>query len=385
MRLVILILLCCCYTSVAAQVIVSGIVKDGETGKPIAGASVFISNSSIGTIATVDGNYQLHIPPGKYDIVFSAVGYQTRLISSLLNDSLSIVKLFPKVNELESVTVRTYDKNGWQNWGRFFLENFIGTTQFSDDCKLLNHSVLRFYHDRSTGIISVIAKDVLVIENKSLGYNIRYQLEELTYNTKTRILQFIGYPYFEEMEGNDRKKRRWQSNRKEAYEGSLMHFMRAFFRNKIIEEGFEVHRLKKVRNAEKDRVRQVIRTGKMLDSSNYYNNILAQPDEYDIMSAAIINGDSVGFAVDSFTAGMAFDNYLDITYTLRKAHSKYRLLYPKAPKEMTSQLTITNAAEILIQYNGAYTPANGLLSLGYWSWSEKVATMLPFDYKPPRR
>ncbi|MDG4870120.1 hypothetical protein P8631_19190, partial [Guyparkeria sp. 1SP6A2] len=40
-----------------------------------------------------------------------------------------------------------------------------------------------------------------------------------------------------------RKIKKWQRNRFDAYQGSLMHFMRAVFRNRIAEEGFEVRKV----------------------------------------------------------------------------------------------------------------------------------------------
>lgn len=382
MRIPLLLLLCVFSYLGFSQVLVQGIVIDSETKKPLAGASVFISNTSVGTVASADGSYELRIPPGTYEIVFSAVGYQTKVFSSSLIDSLNEVNLLPKIKELEDVVVKTYDKNGWQNWGQFFLEYFIGRTQFSDDCKLNNHSVLRFYFDKTAGIITITAKDVLNISNEALGYNIKYQLEQFTYDTRTKILRFEGYPLFEQMQGPGRKMRKWERNRKEAYEGSLMHFMRALYQNKLKEAGFEVHKLKKIRNLEKDRIRKIIRIGKAADSSKYYDNILSQPDEFDVMNAATLTGDSIAYAVDSFTVGLSFNDYLDVTYTKKNAHPKYLSIFSKAPKEMTSQLTMVGYDEVLIQYTGSYLPAQALLALGYWSWSEKIATMLPFDYKP---
>jgi hypothetical protein len=48
---------------------------------------------------------------------------------------------------------------------------------------------------------------------------------------------------------------------------------------------------------------------------------------------------------------------------------------------MMSQITLVNQEPIEIQANGSYYQPTNLLSLGYWGWSEKIATMLPFDYQ----
>ncbi|MCH5689433.1 hypothetical protein LWM68_37445 [Niabella sp. W65] len=47
-------------------------------------------------------------------------------------------------------------------------------------------------------------------------------------------------------------------NRLEAYTGSMMHFFRSVYGNSL-EQGFEVRRVKKLRNTEKDRVRALYR------------------------------------------------------------------------------------------------------------------------------
>jgi hypothetical protein len=45
------------------------------------------------------------------------------------------------------------------------------------------------------------------------------------------------------------------SNRAEAYYGSMMHFMRSLYRNKLIEEKFEVRKLIKLSSEEQKRVK----------------------------------------------------------------------------------------------------------------------------------
>lgn len=366
-----------------AQTTVQGIVVDAETTKPLPGISVFVSNTRIGTTTASDGSYRLQLPQGKYEVIFSAVNFITKVLPSDAADSFRTVRMQPKVKELEAVTIRAYDPDGWRNWGQFFINNFIGSTQFSDQCRITNPKVLRFYKDKKTGLLSVTATDVLVIENKSLGYILRYQLEEFTYDAKTKIIFYEGYPLFEEMQGNDRKMRKWKEHRLEAYEGSQLHFMRALYRNKLVEEGFELHRLQKQKNQEREKVVSLIRSGyRPADSAYYYDRILSQPEEIDVMYPAKLTGDSIAFAIDSFTAGLAFTDYLDILYTKSRAHSLYLQQYPKMPGKRISQVKLLDIDYIQVQADGSFYPSKALLSLGYWSWSEKISGMLPFDYKP---
>ena len=49
---------------------------------------------------------------------------------------------------------------------------------------------------------------------------------------------------------------------------------------------------------------------------------------------------------------------------------------------MMSQIYLINNKPIEIEPNGSYYEPSDLATLGYWAWSEKIATMLPFDYVP---
>jgi outer membrane receptor protein involved in Fe transport len=56
---------------------VSGSVTDAETGEPLIGCTVIIQETSLGASSDLDGSYYiLNVPPGKYNIQASMVGYQ---------------------------------------------------------------------------------------------------------------------------------------------------------------------------------------------------------------------------------------------------------------------------------------------------------------------
>lgn len=59
---------------------ISGTVKDAETGEPLIGCNIVIVGTSLGASTDLEGSYFiLNIPPGKYDVQASMVGYQTVL------------------------------------------------------------------------------------------------------------------------------------------------------------------------------------------------------------------------------------------------------------------------------------------------------------------
>jgi hypothetical protein len=94
----------------AKNVKISGKVTDFETGSPIAGVSIVIQNSAIGTRTDAEGNFFLNIEVGKkYAIEISNVGYQTKVVTDVevtdLNNPGLMISL-QKVNlEMTNVVV----------------------------------------------------------------------------------------------------------------------------------------------------------------------------------------------------------------------------------------------------------------------------------------
>lgn len=208
-----------------SQKALRGIVNDATTGRPVPGASVFLSNTSVGTTANAEGRFEITIPAGRYDLVVSSIGYETfstGINSNALPDILPVT-LNSKAKEMDAVIIRQMEKNGWQTWGTFFKQNFIGSSEEGERTELKNPKALRFYRDKTKGTLDIIATEPLVMENRALGYRIRYQLESFSYEFGSRMLQYTGYPLFEEMEGGAAKQRRWAEARRKVYYGSQMH------------------------------------------------------------------------------------------------------------------------------------------------------------------
>ena len=59
---------------------IKGKVVNGETGLAISKASVFITNTSKGTVSTDAGEFELNnVPEGTYDLVVSCIGFETQV------------------------------------------------------------------------------------------------------------------------------------------------------------------------------------------------------------------------------------------------------------------------------------------------------------------
>ena len=390
----------CCFIG-NSQKLLKGIVIDEQNSKPIVNASVFLNTTSFGTVTNSQGNFELAIPNGRYELIVSSIGYTTynqTIYTDKIQDFITI-RLKLKTLVMETVIIEPYEKDGWEKWGNFFLERFIGTSAYAQNCKIENIGVIHFRNSKKNNELTAIADEPLIIVNKALGYTIRYQLENFSYNFKSHYLVYAGYPFFQPMKGNSHKQKRWGENRSEAYFGSMMHFMRSVYRNKIIEENFELRSLQKIPNYEKQRVKAaftsnqhrversdgtIIATPINKDTANYYNRILSQPDYKDIIGRNLLTGDSTAYAVDSTTAGLDFKNYLLIIYKNKPAPPEYRQRFPKSSTAMMSEIVLINQRPVEIRANGSYYNPIDLLSTGYWAWSETIAMMLPFDYVPPK-
>ena len=215
---------------------------------------MFLSHTSIGTTTDQTGHFLLdRIPQGKFELVISSLNYETRTISintGHLPESIQLL-LKPTANELQEVIVEPYDEDGWDRWGRYFNAHFIGNSALAADCKLLNPDVVKFRYSRKNNTIRAFSREKLLFENKALGYRIQYLLTKFEYNLVERSFYYSGYPQFEELRPkNPDEKKRWDKKRKDAYQGSLMHFMRALYDNQLEKEGFEMHQVLKVDYAE---------------------------------------------------------------------------------------------------------------------------------------
>lgn len=389
---------------------ITGTVVNATTGTTIASASIFINGTSKGTVSNSIGHFALTDVPskGSYELVISSIGYTT-LIFPFSADSLPIaliIQLKPKVTELESIVVEPWEKDGWAKWGRLFTESFVGTTAASRQCVIKNYKALRFRYSRKTNILVAVADEPLIIENKALGYRIQYQLEDFIYNMKERTLLFVGYTLFEDMsEDRNRIPRRWINNRKHAYAGSMMHFMRSLYTNQLAKDGFEVQRMIKEPNLEKERVkkeyaslwRRNIGTGSRIvmrpgdtarvvgDSTDYYSRILRQPDFIDMVNPRLLTADSILTRSDSSRI-FHFPHYLHITFKKGMEEEAYLQHYGefRKPWYPRSDVVLLQGNPIIVEATGAYYPPQELFSSGYWAWSEKIAHMLPVDFDPEK-
>src|ERR1700688_438555 len=112
---------------------IHGKVVDEKNGSILAGASVFCQNTTTGTISNNEGLFAMRLSNGGYDLVISYTGYQTQVlrVSNATKDKDSLfIQMKEESKNLGEVAITgsALVADGWNKYGQFFLDNFIGTT-----------------------------------------------------------------------------------------------------------------------------------------------------------------------------------------------------------------------------------------------------------------
>lgn len=372
MKQLLVLIFCLMVSNIQAQKKLSGKVVAAGSKMSIPSASIFLSNTSVGTISKEDGSFIIEpFPAGRYDLVVAILGYETyikEINSNQIPDYL-LITLTPKATELQEVIVGNFDKNGWEKWGDLFMEMLIGKTPNSYDCKLLNKNAVKFRYNKKENILNAFADEPLILVNSALGYELSYELISFEYNFKSRIFFYQGHPLFKQKTSkNNRQQIRWASNRAQTYDGSLMHFMRSLFRNNLQNDGFELRKI--IKN----------KTPNTSITINGQHPI----QEVDMLVDIPLTGDSIAFAIDSTTAGLQFKDYLQVVYKRKEMPSAYiranRNVQIGAP--ITARLFMPDSNKVVaVLANGSYFLGKDILTMDYWAWSEKLSNLLPLDYR----
>ena len=99
-----------------AQIGVTGVVMD-ESGEPIPGAAVYISDSTVGTTTDLDGKWQIEVPDNSAQLTFSCIGYEDRKIAVGTRRTFKVV-LKESANFIEEAVAVGYGTIGAERRNR---------------------------------------------------------------------------------------------------------------------------------------------------------------------------------------------------------------------------------------------------------------------------
>ena len=401
------LLCCCCFLFLnlslnAQNLSITGIIKD-KKGVELPGAGVYLSNYKNATSTDGEGKFTLsNLKPGNYDVLVQMMGFQPYTKNVVLSDKSVSIQIVLEENsiQLNEVVIRT-DPNR-EKYLQVFKEFFIGKTPNAAKCKILNPGVLRVDYDKDRRILTVKSDDFLIIENKALGYQLRYMLQFFEYNYNTRIVYYSGLPNYQELKGSKGNKQRWLDKRETAYYGSSQHFFKSLYVGTSKEQGYLLHKLIKIPNSQRPpdsiinkqiarltKYRNiVIRVGSAVnDSLNYWLKVRDMPKEISTLNRQEILLDTLVQQHYRDLKSMRFKDQLYVIYTKERETTAYSNMSGHSvsrPLDIPNyQISIINMLQSPVHFyeNGGIYEPKSLLYEGYWAY-EKIADMVPMDYIP---
>jgi hypothetical protein len=353
----------------AQTLTITGNVVD-EKHLSLPGATVFLTGTQSITATDISGKFKLErLAPGTYQLIVKMVGFMP-YIQSVKLGAIPVnvnIKLSPSVALLKEVKIHPdYDR---AKHLALFKKEFLGQTYNAALCKLTNPDILFFNYDKKTKILTATADEFLIVQNNGLGYKIKYLLTDFEFNENNNIVTYQGYPSFEQMPGTEKQQALWYKNRKIAYLGSINHFMRSVYSNRVYQEGFNVYKLlnRPILGIQPD-------TGakKMLlvEEPVMFDSLLTVKNK-DLKTLTFKDCLYVVYKNEPEPA-----NFTEGSYTIKKVptteiahHGQASLVYLLVPS-------------VEIDSNGLYNPTNGLFFEAYWAW-EKNADLMPLEYSVP--
>jgi hypothetical protein len=337
--------------SLQAQFKVRGRVIDSASQEPLARASVFCQGTTLGTSTDKEGRFELPLRNGGYDLTISYTGYQSQIIRVGSNTDTTIL-LVKKDNSLTEVVLKSSNEvaDGWEKYGNFFTDHFIGESKLAKECVLRNPEVLHFMYYKKSNRLKVLADEPLVIIHPALGYEIRYQLDSFVYQYNTQYYVYRGYSFFTELNGEDSDRARWAKNRRSAYQGSRLQFMHNYYDSTLAENGWVIDLL----------------------------------DEKDDMKFAKVNPyDTTFFTAPDSTGEMEiwYPRKISITFLKKYPEPEYlkKMKLPSSVPYCISYIDLKDA--VVIRPNGYFYNQSSWIQQGYWVW-KNLGDQLPNDYEP---
>lgn len=382
---------------------ISGIVKDQKETLP--GAGVYLSGYKVSTVADGDGKFKINnLQPGNYNVLVQMVGYLPYSKNIIISDQNVQVELVLKesTTTLNEVVIRA-DPNR-AKYIQQFKEFFIGTSPNAKQCKILNPQVLNIDYDVTKSLLTITTTEFLIVENKALGYRLKYMLDNFEYNSRTRIIYFSGHPFFEELKASGTKRQKYIEKRETAYYGSSQHFFRSLYAGNTVEQGFVMNKMIKIPNPyrypdsiihknlvllktpEKSTVISKAVMPKDLVRIAFWEKQQEMPKYVDILDRKEISPSSLLSVYNHNLKSLDFNGALAISYTKEReslAYSKTGFWIFRPLDVPDYQISIANLTENGARFyqNGGINNSRAMLFEGYWAY-EKVADMVPMDYVP---
>ena len=371
---------------------VSGKVTVSGTQKPVARATIFLSNSSIGSASLDDGSFILsNVSPGQYTLIVKILGFEEYSKVILVGrEPLRLeIGLVAKPFMLREVVIAS--PADWKKNYDIFRKEFIGSDLNAKNCVVMNPHILNITYNPTRRVLHADGDEFLVVENHALGYRVKFLLNDFKIDNIAGIISSSGERVFEELEGSDAQKRKWHQNREEVYYGSAMHFYRSLYTDKLRQEGFEAYDFRRERNPERPDDETIRRKAKiyaehgMRDSLRYMNEVIKMSKYYhENLQKIPYQEFEIVSKVGNGIYALHFLHFLYITYNKKMEQTDFKDIYRPLdkPNYQTSVLTLSGEP-IVFDMNGIVIQGSPLYE-GTWSKS-RLSDLLPVNYVPDEK
>ncbi|MBI1768549.1 MAG: carboxypeptidase-like regulatory domain-containing protein [Bacteroidetes bacterium] len=355
--------LCFFATTVHAQTCrVSGKITNAKTFEPLPMASVFLNNTTIGTMSDANGDFVLEniSQPSTHELVVSFLGYEpykTKLSLSVSELKLGVIRLRPSDIELATVEVSASKDVEWEKKLKKFKKIFLGDDKAAEQCTILNPWVIDFQNDTSGKKIVATAGLPIEIENRALGYKVNFYLSAFAADNTNFLIK--GNARFEPLKNtNEKVLTQWERNRERSYYHSVHHLFKAIVHKRINGEGFNLY-TDILGSGNNPNIRSSLFKSNLGNTVAVYDtaNMVLSTSQKDIFSIAIRGRFEVHYRNEQITKRI----YQDIDYPVSW------IIFTKNSVLVNKEGILVNPSDIVIE---------GAMS------QDRVAHMLPLDYQP---
>lgn len=344
MRFLIVIISCFLIASANAQITIQGVVFD-ESGRPVEGVSVFLSNTTFSDFSDSVGGFTIIGMKGDHQLIAYKAGYQ--LYSSQINRLGKLRIRLKRVREKEDASGKdAYSEIQMEDFMRTFKNDFLGLSRNAENCEILNPEAIKF--ELVPELLKATSEGPIIIRNKRMGYDLAYFL--VSYERTSKTSSYVGHARYEDTPGLELSPKHY-GVREKAYKGSVAHFLQSVLAGKHNREGFR------------------LQTATQVGDGWLYK-------EVPISNLAVYNEEGVFL----FGAGKFRIVYLPE----RREYNFVRWLKANGIKEVgRGQYTEMEFAtqKVKILPSGTLDPPLGLIFRGYMGW-EKMGEALPMNYNP---
>ena len=368
--------------SLFSQTRIDGRIVDKSTSEPLVGVNVFFSKTTWGATTDDNGFYTLtNIPAGQFELVVSMIGYEVEREQMIIKSDERFTlnfRLQSRAILMSEINVTVKTDRVWKKSYDRFRRSFLGTSKNGESCLILNEFVLTF--DDNGQYFKAKASQPIRIENPELGYRITYILDD--FEIDGTEVRYAGDHYYESMSSKSKRQlKKWEKNRKKAYNGSLRHLLKTltdrFDLRFTLNEGVIIQNdnWNSIAGRKKD---PLVREGFSIsmNKKDLFGTSLIIEEEY-----KPLRSDTLVFPGATFEQPLlSFEGRMMVVYMKESPELAYMMENDSPSSYKQTSYLLLRADSVYYDRDGRYFEPYMIEQQGYSSW-ERIGDQLPFNYE----